>query len=991
MNHLLIGLGGTGGRVLKAFRKAVYEGHRDEAPPNVTLDYLFVDSDPESFRDKGDWTVLGKSLFLPNRCHFPISRGDLKSVLDDINQHPNVAPWLGDRAAWGDILAGLKEDSAGGQKRRLGRFLFALRAKAFVAAVRAAVGDMQTRSKTPDITFHVFTGFAGGTGSGSVIDVVAQLRKEYPEIGRHKIILYGYIPDLSPPQNWLAGGNYFANGYAAIQELNALLAGAWKPFDVVTGERMNLPTEVWTDCTYVFSDDNDRGYRASIQTELMDILADFVYHKIVLASRTNWGALKRAEAFENVAATPETDGASRKGQRAVQFLSFGMRRIAFPEQRIREYLTFDFATQAYRQLQFNNWQADSGFLEQPRPRADAEFAADRKQMEDWRLTDDQLRLSRPIIETENSKRWLRFDEEWAAWETNLVSRSHTGDRTSWLGELRKLYQTAWDQGYRSSGVQQFFQVAERDQKNYADEIRNRVQRTLFDQWQGGERSLNEVGRVVTAVIHQLEARAPVLEKSGVDLDALDQDLTRQLSELQVRWSKIALGLLGAHKRELQNAGLLLRQQMSARTNLAGARFARALINQVIARLQELKAQIDSAEALIDAAGRRALEVAQARSGQDQDGTTTDGYVTTVEDAKAVAATRRRLVLDEGEQRTHTTAVRQAVIAALGQEPDFRGLNRRLGEVDVRDVIVATCARNVASSHARLVREDSDRVIGVSIIEKLVHLWGDNPAKLRREVEDIVRSAGRFVVFDDTEKNKKQTAAARAIEAYAIMMPEPKEHGEFVKALKTAFRDACNAASVEFVPVEGDRQNEISLIGIVYLFPLRYMRLLKQLKGKYEERVAQSPPGRAALEIHIEDGGKLPSLFLKDSKSTAEEVRRRLLLAYGAGLILEVGSGKDRRLVIPRKDDLGLDLEPIELGRSLPDAADQLTEERSAALAGELERRLSAADTSTAREAVLKVVGVIRTDRNDDPSDKVVLAWSQAAREAIAILEGKASL
>src|ERR1700761_1796404 len=132
MNHLLIGLGGTGGRVLKAFRKTVYQSFRDSAIPGTTLDYLFLDSDPESFEDKGDWTVLGKSLFLPKRCQFPISRGDLPSVLEDINQHPNVRPWLGDRGAWGEILAGLKEDSAGGQKRRLGRFLFALKAADFV-------------------------------------------------------------------------------------------------------------------------------------------------------------------------------------------------------------------------------------------------------------------------------------------------------------------------------------------------------------------------------------------------------------------------------------------------------------------------------------------------------------------------------------------------------------------------------------------------------------------------------------------------------------------------------------------------------------------------------------------------------------------------------------------------------------------------------------------------------------------------------------------
>ena len=44
-NHLLIGLGGTGGRVLAAFRKLMYERFNGEVKPkDLWLDYFLTSS-----------------------------------------------------------------------------------------------------------------------------------------------------------------------------------------------------------------------------------------------------------------------------------------------------------------------------------------------------------------------------------------------------------------------------------------------------------------------------------------------------------------------------------------------------------------------------------------------------------------------------------------------------------------------------------------------------------------------------------------------------------------------------------------------------------------------------------------------------------------------------------------------------------------------------------------------------------------------------------
>lgn len=300
---------------------------------------------------------------------------------------------------------------------------------------------MQDKSGHTPVVFHILCGLAGGTGSGAVIDAVAQIRKKFPDPEAHRIMVYAYVPDLNPPPQWNTG-NYHANAYAALVELNALSAGAWSPHDVVAGGGP-VKADYWFNGCYVFSDDNDQGYRANIDGELPVIVADFIYQKSIGVSDVSWDSLGRFENSENGDSSPEASKGARTGQRSVRFLSFGIRRIAFPEETINEYLTFDFANQVYRQLEFNNWQDGIGFIESPKPNLDNAYVADAKQREDWKLSDDHLRLSRPILESEGTKRWRGFDIEWGEFETHYVRLvQEDPDRVVWLNNLKKSFQTA---------------------------------------------------------------------------------------------------------------------------------------------------------------------------------------------------------------------------------------------------------------------------------------------------------------------------------------------------------------------------------------------------------------------------------------------------------------------------------------------------------------------------------------------------------------------
>lgn len=1009
MNHLLIGLGGTGGRVLRSFRRLAYQEFRDKVPDDVVVDYLFVDSDPKSFReDDPSWTVLGRSVHLPKRSQLPIQQANLRSVIDDLNSHPNLKPWIGDRQTWGEVLASLNIDAAGGQKRRLGRFLFAMSARRFTDSVSTLVRDMQDRGRSTETTFHIFTGLAGGTGSGSVIDAVAQIRKLFPD-QHSRIIVYAYLPDLNPPSNWNTG-NYHANAYAALLELNAMAAGAWSPFDVVDGGGP-VQREFWFNGCYVFTDDNDQGFRASIEGDLPDILADFVYHKIVVARRVSWDDLSRFENSENGDATPESIAGSGKGQRAVRFLSFGIRRLSFPEDTIREYLTYDFVGQSLRQLQHNNWLDGLGFSDQARPRADAEFVANPKQREDWCLTDDHLRLARPIIETESSKRWKPIEMEWQQWETHYVSLAkQQGDKQDWLKELKTLFQAARDQNYRGSGVRQFYATFERDQRSLATAIRDRVERSLFEDWRIGTCSLSEASRVVEALIRDLDLRREVIDAETTRREQAEAELARQFSDLERRWPQIGLigSLMGSYDKALTQAGLLLRDGAIAGTVVTACRFAKRLVGEVIDQLADLKATIDSGQSNLAAGAEEAMRTMRARAPASGEGgklfsaaSASGNYVLKLEDGKSIDAVRRKLSLDENEQKTQTATVRAGIIAALGQQPTFRSFATRLAGSDIRNAIVAMCEENVESAHQRLIGSRTERVLGVSIIEKLQQEWGSSPERLGREAAALARSAGRFLAFDETELNKHfegRAGSPRATEAFAILLPEPAEHKEFVGQLKDALKNA-RTGKVSFVPTQ-ERGNEITLITLVNLFPLRFARVVRTLQERYRLRMAQYGAARTALEVHAEgDGSQLPDLFIPDGNVIRERARPILLLAEALGVVQERVSPStgQRQVVVIRKDADGFDLDPLVLGSSFVAALEDVSEKSLLDIRQVLQpmlkppRYASEEERTRLREAMQKRLEIIKQERLGDALDAEFVAWNNAARDVMKIARRETEL
>lgn len=237
-NHLIIGLGGTGGKVIRELRKRIYEEFRSIDPDGgAFLDYLYVDSSTEDLNDRTGWKVLGKKVHLGEAQKVNI-HGISTSTLQNLSTRPGLKSIItdNDKCLIDQSMGPLITAGIGGQRRRLGRMLMANNlsdrnsGNNFEHKLKSAVVRLQQASGSNDITFNICAGLAGGTGSGSIVDVIAQIRKLYPyQENSHsfKIRLFVYVPEINVVYQSNDQGFYQANGYAALSELNAISVGKY--------------------------------------------------------------------------------------------------------------------------------------------------------------------------------------------------------------------------------------------------------------------------------------------------------------------------------------------------------------------------------------------------------------------------------------------------------------------------------------------------------------------------------------------------------------------------------------------------------------------------------------------------------------------------------------------------------------------------------------------------------------------------------------------
>jgi hypothetical protein len=389
--------------------------------------------------------------------------------------------------------------------------------------------------------------------------------------------------------------------------------------------------------------------------------------------------------------------------------------------------------------------------------------------------------------------------------------------------------------------------------------------------------------------------------------------------------------MGKRENVLDAQANCLQEQMTYRTRAEAWVFAKGLLQEVATELNTLKADvgrmastITEAVGLFDAAlSERCKEADRDERAQLQQ------QLVRFYRPQEVINFAHELTRDHPLQNQQVNGVRLALIGQLGDSPTFGAFNARISRQMFLDTLERHCERAAIEAHNNVFAANRDRVrlLGVNIVDQLAREYSGRTEPLKKFITDLVKAAGNYVTFEPTEVGKTARGVLNAptrLHSFTVILPKSAENPEFMVTLTDIFRGASES---DVTVIQNDRKrNEITLISIVNLFPLRFLRPVGMLRQRYERRI-ENAGTRARLEVHIEgDGRDLPSLFVPDEQTLRAEGLSYLILATCMGIVERTQDGAGRnQLRLLTKDADGFDNAPVLLGATLLEAVDQMDE------------------------------------------------------------------
>lgn len=917
-NHILIGLGGTGGKVLKAFRKRLWEEFpKEENRRNLSIGFVYVDSTDEMMKtDDPTWRVFGQNAQFEESEFVNIKTTDLGMILSNPDNFPGLKHIVKNgelmRKTLGEVGA------AAGQKRRAGRILFASNISKYMGAVKSQYEKITSISGNKSgCHIHIFTGLAGGTGSGSIIDAVAQLRSEPSFKGNStKITVYAMVPELDIPEGCQAG-RYHQNGYAALSELSALNIGQFLPCDVKNGSE-HVPIDTLPLSQFglmVYSNVNENGAVADSFTELPRLLADTIYYSIFLQEKSgvtdNFLHSLACENFNDfcVEYNSNSKDTDKERARTKAVSSFGIKRIVYPEQRIVEHISYTVANSVFNQMAYNNFKDDSGFINEPQ-RKDYEqlYIKNDKNMRDWKLSDSFLMLNERILDTD--KKYEKIDEYWKN-QANFYSYDDAKNADSVpVHYVEQFLLEKYQNAFRfKQGVDEYFADKGKDEvlKNQAEYIVESIEQSLYTEWYEGQLSLIDLLKICESILTYIRKRR---NKIPADIQSTDDKIAGYQKELvDNREFATHLSLLqkatGKLKESYTDHQAILADLYTEKTNRVAYEFAQRLLSKLQVKFEEFHDQVQtfvgSLASCMDEASKRISDRNQ------QQGSIKDmkrAIIEVREDIKVVSF-ERSLLLNRGTMETLSSSLRHELVGnktyahfdeltkGIAKDKAFEVVDKVLGQ-KVRDIHEVECTK--------------DKIIGINILQQLQKVL-TNDDEIRAFAKDAIDKSGVFILLDDTQlsktinNNPNPVAHPETMNRKTILVTFPQNEGddslkEFAKKLENAFRSAfgnTTPGSIITFDTEGEAKNEITIAAVKCCFPLRTILWMPFYEKEYKsmtENPNQAEAKEARILLHSEgDGTCLPPL-MGEKQLTAQEFTPYYFIAAALGVLSETDEAQN---------------------------------------------------------------------------------------------------
>ena len=505
-NFLLIGLGGTGGAVVRELKKKLYTEWRSVGNmgsyPEVyefeklgsKIATLSVDSNAKDLGGEGQkddaWQVFGKTLALGDREKVLIDPAGANKILSSVDNYPGIEPWIKqDMSFVREMMRGSGKAEGCNQIRRMGRLALASGNSLNNFEQRFSDRIKALRSGgTVNVEIHVACSLAAGTGSGSVVDVLAQIQR-FQKINGYDfpIYIHGFV--TSREVGSVNTGNFYANQYAALTELNAFRLALYRPWDIRATDapaRLEVPEDsqsgsqlAGTFKSVALITDTTEGNLDVPFADQIDNVAELIFQLSVRQVGNIPKALRDAFSGEDrVQETADVSG----GNRSTSFIGYGVQRVIIPEQEIREKLSYSFGKQFVLKLLYDNW--DNHFRDTSKRFSKDGFVDKRRDI--WKITRDHLDLNL-VEDATGQPTYKTYEIEWreALTKQGLRTLDMGNDyesRKGWLNDFERRANNYWEEGFRSrasaGGVVDYFN----NQKEVVElKARARAARSFLEQ------------------------------------------------------------------------------------------------------------------------------------------------------------------------------------------------------------------------------------------------------------------------------------------------------------------------------------------------------------------------------------------------------------------------------------------------------------------------------------------------------------------------------
>ncbi|MBN2834696.1 MAG: hypothetical protein JXR48_06990 [Candidatus Delongbacteria bacterium] len=500
-NHIIIGLGGRGGDCLKSFRKVLFKNSLTKERANsYPIQYLYVDSSSTDL-NSGWNEELGIDYSIDDWAKINTREGvEWEDIFQNLSNYPTISPWIGDKKFWAEIS--VNSEVGSGQLRKLGRAYFAASTfnnKTFPNRLKIAHDNVTRISKSSSqTTYHILAGLSGGTGSGTVVDIISLISNFISEnsLINDRIIIYAILPERNEKGKDVLGF-YYPNAYAALKEINAIGLYSeteknilyYRPINIesFTRDSENRIEPKYTTC-FVFSNENEKSRVIDYNKGLPNMIGDFLFHTIINLPTTKEGHNAYLKLTENSVIATETDKFSGRKERAIKFASASIKRIEIPEIEVIDLYGAWLLQHFVNQQKYNNWLNGKGYINEKGEDTTTDFIENRSIKDNFlqicEITLDHLSLKTP----HGANDFKNSDDDWdTVSETLLLNTNNVyskGQEKEPIIYYNRYMEMFFNSQFRGNGmgVEKYWSEKTIDIEQQTNYFFNQVEVYLLELW-----------------------------------------------------------------------------------------------------------------------------------------------------------------------------------------------------------------------------------------------------------------------------------------------------------------------------------------------------------------------------------------------------------------------------------------------------------------------------------------------------------------------------